>query len=725
MSRRRKTRQKPERRRREKNHALPRLNAETRRGVTVVFLLALGGISALAVFNLAGTMGRVLDAGLTAFFGWDRLIFPLALALFAVVLSSARLRVGVTGALGILVLVASGNGLIQLLTSRGGYLGMIVAAPLSEIMGPIAAAVLLAAAALISIMLAFNIPLERLAATHKILFAPIYLLGKFKLRLPPSPNQESGIRNHDESEEEDREWDTRTIEVSVEPAGRSKSLTAGEATMPKPRRRFRKVELPLDLLNNKTSKPSAGDIDAAKERIRKTLEQFGIQVEMGEVSVGPTVAQYTLRPAEGVKLSKIVALGNDLALALAAHPIRIEAPIPGKSLVGIEVPNQAVAVVPLREVMESREFRERKSCLTVALGKDVAGAAWVADITRMPHMLVAGATGSGKTVCLNSMIVSLLYTNGPEDLKFILIDPKRVELPSYNGIPHLITPVITEVPKTVNALKWCIGEMERRFELLSAAGRRDIGAYNKDASERLPYLVVVVDELADLMVTASHEVEPCIIRLAQMSRAVGIHLILATQRPSVDVITGLIKANITSRIAFAVASSTDSRTILDTTGAEKLLGRGDMLFTSAELSKPKRLQGAFLSDEEIKRTVDYIRSHTEEAPEYIADVTERRPMGANGSSVEFDEEADPLLHDAKDTILRAGKASASLLQRRLKVGYARAARLLDLLEEQGIIGPGDGAKPRALLVTRPPEYGELPPEAEAEEEDRPEEQPPF
>lgn len=690
---------------------MPRLTPETRRGIAVVFLFALAGISALSIFNLAGTLGEVLDAGLTTFFGWDKAIFPLSLAAFGLVLSSPRLRIGIAGALGILVLVAGTNGLVQLASENGGYLGLFVSAPLVTLMGPIASAVLLAAAAIASLMLAFNIPLERIAATHKILLAPVYLINKIRFRIPRNSNLNSQPSNPDEDRQE---WDTRTIEVSVEPNTEG-AASVKSPVMLKPRRKFRKVELPLDLLNNKTTKPSAGDVDAAKERIRKTLEQFGIDVEMGEVSVGPTVTQYTLRPAEGVKLAKIIALGNDLALALAAHPIRIEAPIPGKSLVGIEVPNQAVAVVPLREVMESREFRERKHNLSVALGKDVAGAAWTADITRMPHMLVAGATGSGKTVCLNSMIVSLLYANGPEDLKFIMIDPKRVELPTYNGIPHLITPVITEVPKTVNALKWTIGEMERRFELLSKAGRRDIGAYNKDAPDRLPYIVVVVDELADLMVAASAEVEPSIIRLAQMSRAVGIHLVLATQRPSVDVITGLIKANITSRIAFAVASSTDSRTILDTTGAEKLLGRGDMLFTSAELSKPKRLQGAFLSDDEIKRVVDYIKSHTEEPPEYVVDVTERRSLAASGSSVEFDDDGDPLLHDAKDTILRAGKASASLLQRRLKVGYARAARLLDLLEEQGVIGPGEGAKPRAVLVARPQEFGDEPTDLDDEE----------
>jgi S-DNA-T family DNA segregation ATPase FtsK/SpoIIIE len=373
----------------------------------------------------------------------------------------------------------------------------------------------------------------------------------------------------------------------------------------------------------------------------------------------------------------------------------------------------------LREILEAKEFltpsgrrsfslfdKNKKSNLTIVLGKDVAGEPWVADLGKMPHLLVAGATGSGKTVCLNSIIISLLYQNSPDELKFILVDPKRVELPVYNGIPYLYTPVITEVPKIVNALKWAIIEMDRRFEKLSKLGARNIDVYNhklsessvKDSEEKMPYIVIIIDELADLMTAAGSEVEACIIRLAQMARAVGIHLIVATQRPSVDVITGLIKANITSRIAFAVASQTDSRTILDVAGAEKLLGRGDMLFISSELSKPKRLQGALVTDEEIKRVVEFIEDSYEE-PEYDETVIERSAANVfygGGNGVLGDD--DPLLPEAKDTIMRAGKASASLLQRRLKIGYARAARLLDLLEEQGIIGPADGAKPREILV---------------------------
>ena len=416
---------------------------------------------------------------------------------------------------------------------------------------------------------------------------------------------------------------------------------------------------------------------------------------MGEVSVGPTVTQYTLRPAEGVKLSQITTLHNDLALALAAHPIRIEAPIPGKSLVGIEVPNRSIAVVTLREILEDQTFKNRVSNLTIVLGKDVAGKSYLADLDKMPHLLIAGATGSGKTVCLNSIIVSLLYQNSPQELKFILVDPKRVELTVYENIPHLLTPVVTDPHKTINALKWSISEMDRRFELLSQTGKRDIREYNKEAEDKLPYLVIIVDELADLMMAAPTEVEACIIRLAQMARAVGIHLIMATQRPSVDIITGLIKANITSRIAFSVASSVDSRTILDTTGADKLLGRGDMLYISAQLSKPVRLQGAFVSDKSIKALVKHLKAQAK--PEYLADVTERKAIGLGiDSSLEEDE----LLPQAKEIIWQANKASASLLQRRLRVGYARAARLLDLLEEEGIIGPADGAKPREIFKTK-------------------------
>jgi len=455
------------------------------------------------------------------------------------------------------------------------------------------------------------------------------------------------------------------------------------------------TDLPFDLLDSGVGKPDAGDVQAKKFVIQKTLNNFGIEVEMGACQVGPTVTQYTLKPADGVKLSQITGLNNDIALALAAHPIRIEAPIPGQSLVGIEVPNRAIAIVRLRELLETEEFKKRKTNLTITLGRDVAGAVWLADLGRMPHLLIAGSTGSGKTVMLNSIIVSLLYENTPEDLKFIMIDPKRVELTFYNDLPHLLVPVVTEVPKTINALKWAIREMENRFDILSNAKKRDIETYNREMPEKMPYIVIVVDELADLMVTAPQDVETCIIRLAQMARAVGIHLVLATQRPSVDIITGLIKANITSRIAFSVASMVDSRTILDTSGAEKLLGRGDMLFTSSELSKPKRLQGAYVSDKEIKRVVEYLRNQRE--PDYNLEIIEKSNGAQEGGFSNLEE--DELLSQAREVVVQAKKASASLLQRRLRVGYARAARLLDLLEQEGTIGPGDGAKPREVFVT--------------------------
>lgn len=467
-----------------------------------------------------------------------------------------------------------------------------------------------------------------------------------------------------------------------------------------------KIDLPLSLLENSSEKPDSGNIKENQFIIQRTLENFSIPVEMGMIQVGPTVTQYTLKPADGVKLSKITTLHNDLAMALAAHPIRIEAPIPGQSLVGIEVPNHKKAIVRLKEMLGSESFKSRKSNLTIALGKDVAGNVWTGNIDKMPHALIAGSTGSGKTVMINSILISLIYQNSPEDLRLILIDPKRVELTLYNNLPHLLTPVITDVTKTINALKWSISEMDRRFGIMAEAKKRDIHSYNQaNQEDKLPYIVIVIDELADLMMAAAQEVESCIIRLAQMARATGIHLIMATQRPSVDVITGLIKANITSRIAFSVAAMSDSRTILDYSGAEKLLGMGDMLYVSSELSKPKRLQGAYVSDEEIKKVVDYLKNIS--GPSYQEGITDFHNAKASIVSSDGSFQEDELLPDAKQVIIQAGKASASLLQRRLRVGYARAARLLDLLEEEGMIGPADGSKPRDVYYEENQEEAEI------------------
>ncbi|MDD5146846.1 MAG: DNA translocase FtsK, partial [Candidatus Pacebacteria bacterium] len=470
---------------------------------------------------------------------------------------------------------------------------------------------------------------------------------------------------------------------------------------------------PLELFDTTEEKPSSGDINYSSQVIKKTLQTFGLEVEMSEVNIGPTVTQYTLKPAEGVKLAKITALNNDLALALAAHPIRIEAPIPGRSLVGIEMPNKVRVPVKLGTLFSSPDYQKAPYPLSLAVGKDVMGKSIFVDLGAMPHLLVAGATGSGKSICLNSIIVSLICRNSPKLLRLILIDPKRVEFPIYSNLPHLLAPVIVNSQKATNALNWLIGEMERRFEVLQGAGVRDIMAYNKAVVEGktkkedkdiMPFIVLIIDELADLMMAKGREVEAAIVRLSQLARAVGIHLIVATQRPSVEVITGLIKANITSRVAFQVASQVDSRTILDTAGAEKLLGRGDMLYISSEFSRPKRIQGGYITAAEIKKVVSFI----EKENNFDSDFGGEEILEGNGSgdeipgvsSLEFTDAAgdDSLYEEAKKVVIEYQKASASLLQRRLKIGYARAARLLDILEENNVVGQADGAKPREVLI---------------------------
>ncbi|MFA5232297.1 MAG: DNA translocase FtsK 4TM domain-containing protein [Candidatus Paceibacterota bacterium] len=468
----------------------------------------------------------------------------------------------------------------------------------------------------------------------------------------------------------------------------------------------------LDLLSSKKSVAEGGDIAYNSSVIKRTLQTFGIPVEMSEVNIGPTVTQYTLKPAEGIKLSKITTLQNDLALALASPTIRIEAPIPGRSLVGVEIPNKKRATVGLREIFDTEEFKKSPHSLLIGLGKDVRGMPAFADLSEMPHLLVGGTTGSGKTISLNATILSLLYRNSPEEMKLILIDPKRVEFPVYSVLPHLLCPVIYDAQQTLVALKWLTGEMERRFVVLSQGNSRDIGSYNakmeKKGEEKLPYVVLIIDELADLMSVKGKEIESYVVRLAQMSRATGIHLILATQRPSVEVITGLIKANITTRIALKVGSLVDSRTILDASGAEKLLGKGDMLFLTKEHSKPRRIQSPYVSEQEIKKVVSFIVSSQEgEEPEFIETEEEETSLSKElerameSKEVQMDSffsKEDPLYEEAKRMVISSKKASASLLQRRLSIGYARAARLLDILEERGVVGPAEGAKPRDVFI---------------------------
>jgi S-DNA-T family DNA segregation ATPase FtsK/SpoIIIE len=459
---------------------------------------------------------------------------------------------------------------------------------------------------------------------------------------------------------------------------------------------------PLTLLNQKQDKADAGDVQGNADLIRDTFTNFSIDVDMEGANIGPRVTQYTLKPPTGVKLTKITALENNLALDLAAHSIRIEAPIPGKRLVGIEVPNFKPAMVRISGVLGAPEWQNLSGTLGFVIGKDITGAPMVADLATMPHLLVAGQTGSGKSVMINTILTSLLYRNSPSDLKLILVDPKQVELTPYADIPHLLTPVIHEPEKCISALKWAVAEMERRLRTMAEVGKRNIGEYNNlKANEGMPYIVIVIDELADLMMMAARDVESLIVRLAQKARAAGIHLVLATQRPSVDVITGLIKANVPARIAFTVASQIDSRTIIDQMGAEKLLGQGDMLLLTSSMPKPKRVQGAFISDEETTKVTDFLRQ--QRPPQYDDEVVSQ-PVVLNGkggivADSSNNEADDDLWRDAIKVVIEGRKASTSLLQRRLRVGYARAARLIETMEEQGIVGPADGARPREVLIS--------------------------
>ncbi len=714
------------------------LNPQISHGLLAIFLFIVAGLATLSFFSLAGVAGQFIDSLLALLFGQVRYFFPIVLITSAVLLiKDIEYNYRHTHSLGAVLFFLSFNGLVHLGKPvgemvdialqgyGGGLIGLVLGWPLGKYVGYWGGLMILIGLLLVAIIFLFNTSLTRLVELHKKAFLALGWAGKqlvglfagFKktedVKFSIKGDYQAAVEEEEAEEEEERSFKQKSIGKEAEEESEDEEEETEEEeeapTLGVPRPVIK--DLPdLDILYTSKSKPSAGDIKGNAEVIKSTLSNFGIEVDMGEVRVGPSVAQYSFKPAAGVKLTRITTLSNDLALALAAHPIRIEAPIPGKSLVGVEVPNQKVAMVTLRELLEAPEFQNRPHNMMIALGKDVAGKVWFADLPRMPHLLVAGATGSGKTVCINSIILSLIYQNTAETLRFIMVDPKRVELTLYNGIPHLLTPVITDSHKTVNALRWTISEMERRFDVLAKAGKRDIGTYNLSAAEPLPHIVFVIDELADLMATAASEVEAGIIRIAQMARAVGIHLVVATQRPSVEVITGLMKANIPGRIAFSVASIIDSRTILDCPGADKLLGRGDMLLLTADMSKPKRIQGAYVSEEEIDRVVEYLKG--DEPPTYDETVV-AKGGSSSGTASMFggpSDEQDSLFDDAKKTVIESGKASASLLQRRLRVGYARAARLLDELEEAGIVGPAEGAKPREVFVEHLRQEEEIPEE---------------
>ncbi len=720
------------------------LDPETKKGIFIVLVLALGAISFLSLFGLAGTLGEYLLSGISFLFGWGRWVFPILLLAWGFLLyreQGVRGYVylgGVMFSLSLLALMHIINPSNEwqrniALGKGGGYFGYYLASSMVNLAGLWGALILLLALFFVSLMTMFNKTLTGLFGADsiigKILFPIRWLVAKIFNR-KDEPEEEGAEEDEqeeaeeepteqetEEDAEEDNEDEETKDENEEENDDKEEEFTRkhlpGQAALPIAAAAVNiwqpsnvKINIPLDLLSGKIGKPTAGDVKSNVETIRRTMEHFGIPVEMGEVTVGPTVAQYTFKPADGIMLSKIVALNNNLSLALAAHPIRIEAPIPKKSLVGIEVPNQATATVGLRELLESDQFTVRKSSLMVPLGKDVGGKIWFYDLVKMPHLLVAGQTNSGKSVCLNSIIVGLLYQNNPDDLRLVLIDPKRVGMAMFDGLPHLLAPVITEADKTINAMRWCINEMDRRFDILAKYHQANIQEYNQFAVRqkkisKLPYLVFVIDELADLKTVAAKDIEAGIVRLAQKGRAAGIHLIIATQRPDVTVITGLIKANLPARIAFAVTSGVDSKTILDGSGAENLLGKGDMLFINAEMAKPVRIQGAFVNTAEIKKVVSHIRQQAGEL-KFIEDLT--RPQKVKGMApVAFDGgggDSDDLLEEAKEAVINAGRASTSYLQRRLGIGYGRAAKILDLLEEQGVIGPPNGSKPREVMVSR-------------------------
>jgi S-DNA-T family DNA segregation ATPase FtsK/SpoIIIE len=713
-----------------------KLKTETKHGILAIIFFALGILFFMAAFSMAGVAGEFIYKIFFFLFGYGYILLPILFVLLgSTFIKSDGPNFGLRRTISSILFLMSGLGIVTIIAGpeshSGGLFGKILANPLSALFGIYASILLLAAIFIISILIMFDTRPALLPALKKIW---AWLFRKKEKNLADDDT------NDDEDEEEEKEAEENEEEVIEEEKKESKlkkALGLGKKTdqaeaeekeeefsinkKKKPVFNSTYVPPPLSLLEEDKGKPNTGDVKANANIIKRTLANFGIEVEMDEITVGPTVTRYALKPAEGVKLSRIVGLQNDLALALAAHPIRIEAPIPGKSLVGIEIPNKSKSIVGLATLLSDEKFQHSQKPLTVALGRSISGRGSFGNLAKMPHCLVAGTTGSGKSVTIHAIIASLLYRNGPEDLKFILIDPKRVELTLYNKIPHLLTPVITDAKKAILALKWAAKEMDRRYDILEAESVRDIQSYHANVlgktnkktklnengeeveieADKMPYIVIIIDELADIMTAYPRELESAIVRLAQMSRAVGIHLILSTQRPEVNVITGLIKANIPARIALKVSSQIDSRTILDAGGAEKLLGAGDMLYSSGE-AQPERLQSAFISEPEVKKVVKYlVDNYKDELMEEInissGSISADKSIFESTLDDNRSDDEDEMYEEARACIMEAGKASTSYLQRKLKLGYARAARLMDMLEDRGVIGPADGAKPREVL----------------------------
>lgn len=701
------------------------IKSETIRGVWGVVLIVLAIIFILAAFNGAGRIGEFMYSLLSGLFGIGYYLVPISLVLFAVTLfRSISRKVGAVHSVASILFFMASLALVETAYSGGGGLvGSLLATPLLAWLATPATVLILSALIFISLLVIFDtqpyMPFKKKLTGEDDSdedMAPESTQSKMKIKSPlgqAATNEKAATQNPNEKTKKKSIFSisngTSTDSAKSEDMAIDvKTIVGGDYTPP-----------PMSILRKNSGKPVVGDVKANANLIRRTLKNFGISVEMDEVSIGPTVTRYALKPAEGVRLTKILGLQSNLELALAASPVRIEAPIPGKALVGIEVPNTSRTTLGLGSMFTMPEYANSDKPLLVALGGDIAGKPHFVNIAKMPHILIAGATGAGKSVTIHDLIVSLLYRSGPNQLRLLMVDPKRVELTLYNKIPHLLTPVITDAKKAILALKWLAKEMDRRYDVLQAEAVRDIDSYHKNVlapamkkneakkkgddskmPEQMPYIVAFIDELSDLMQAYPRELESAIVRLTQMSRAVGIHLVLATQRPSVQVITGLIKANVPTRLAMQVASQIDSRTILDMGGAEKLLGSGDMLYLSGEMSKPIRVQAPYVSEEEVKKVTEYLRKSYENELEDEIDLTEANDPSIFEASVfesGADDEEDDMYYEAKRVVMEAGKGSTSYLQRKLRVGYARAARLMDMLEERGVVGPADGSKPREVL----------------------------
>jgi S-DNA-T family DNA segregation ATPase FtsK/SpoIIIE len=688
------------------------LSSWTKRWIKAIllFLVAIIIVLSFPSFNRAGYVGQIFARTCDFLIGKAFYTIPLFLFVAGLIFLKTRKKgKNLAMALAVLVSIIGVAGILavkDLTVKTGGWTGLLLAKLFVGLFGILVANIIFGAILLIGLFIFLQFIWQDLPRKDKE-EKPTFAVNRHMEGPEGYPVKIKGT----EADKQEKAKQPTTSKINLFKKGNEELEKADIKKSATNKNNY--ILPPLDLLNKNEAAPTSGNIKENSMIIKSTLENFGIPVEMAEVNVGPAVTQYAFKPAEGVKLSKITTLSNNLALALAAHPIRIEAPIPGKSLVGIEVPNKVRSVVTLRNLITQPAFQNATTPLMVALGRNVAGSAIFTDITEGPHLLVAGATGTGKTIFLNTLILSLLYKCTPETLRLIMVDPKRVEFQHYNDIPHLLCPVIYDATKTINALQWLTHEMERRFEVFSEVPARNLASYNSNKSIiasglQMPYIVFVVDELADLMAAKGREIEAGVVRLAQMARATGIHLVLATQRPSVEVITGLIKANVPTRITFQVSSQIDSRTVIDTSGAEKLLGAGDMLFSSSKTAKITRIQGPYISEKEVIKVAAFVIDQGKKLgdpqaalSQSLEESLEQAESSKEGVELFFGgADEDPLFEEVKKIVLETKKASASFLQRRLRIGYSRAARLIDMLEEKGIVGPADGAKPREVYGDR-------------------------